>query len=1066
MQGASNQLLQTYRNRKSQPPTKKTAMFTWEQVVTPGGLAVFMRKQAVRRQFEDLLDDGDPNVYDEVHNEWDIFPDFIANTSSEPEEGVPRLCMAPPRQYVPYDPDSDDEDSNGEISFEEPFNVTMSSPHPPSPLPRSLPISAAISLPVESSTMTSAQPPSPLPGPLPTPAAGSLPVDSPTMSPPRPPSPLPGPSSTPVASSLPVNSSSGDTDHRVFSRVEENIGLCTPIAQALQYNYGFTHRIIQNASTPPNLNLLDEKGVGKTLGYLTSPAPDQIDLSMKIFVSSLAQAQAPPEQLDDLNANNFTSLRDLFQFRNILRLQDGLFVFHSLSCPGYDWDIAVSSSEAALYVIRYIVSNPTHNLVTIAHRLLKFGIPFHTVIHRPTSLSSYTVATRPRYRLSNHQFTAADFDSAMLAAKALLQGPAGRVALMRGGIIGRIARQFVSEDSVFKGPSEKVRREFCGLVVDSEARGYQYWDDILTEDNLLVICGQYEVYTGNGSQTAFLTYFPLARDWDDKNGFCWLEWTDASEALFQSILTKNQAGERPKNAGNWRKVIRGFGQTRQLLDFNPSVFRRLLSAFPFPFLFQLSDVVFSRILNPSRIGQFFSYIPSMPNFRVPWYDISHSLLSIRSQKSGYNVYATLKGAQGPINSVAISEDGKLLASGGDEEVVHIWDIEEQKNIETLSDRQGRWGQVTCVKWMGSPMDAYSVCFGTGRGLLLVYTKDKDSETSHELACAHSFLLNDPVEAIEYNEYQGKLVVCSHRGKIVMYAMNKNRTLDRVWTRNLGDIENGKATVPRSVHFANGGDSVIICGLESGIIFSKAVTSGADNWSKQLKSSIGSSRLSPNGSYLLVDNLTKGFDMYAYPALSLSESFDIHRTQTCLHDGTFLEGSLMVSCGSDHGQVYIFSCRTALCLQKLRVGSKKSMIQALDAVSSDRFHILAAGTSDDKPEIIVWRKAVRAIRGRSSNQGCSLVMAVLLMNAIALIAILGLLTAKLDMAAWNTDGLQPLYQLVKPSKMVAHLKETPNVKPDTTEAPNVKTKETPNVKTKEVPNVKIASPVFKHVHSDH
>lgn len=84
---------------------------------------------------------------------------------------------------------------------------------------------------------------------------------------------------------------------------------------------------------------------------------------------------------------------------------------------------------------------------------------------------------------------------------------------------------------------------------------------------------------------------------------------------------------------------------------------------------------------------------------------------------------------------------------------------------------------------------------------------------------------------------------------------------------------------------------------------------------------------------------------------------------------------MVSCGSDHGQVYIFSCRTALSLQKLCVGSKKSMIQALDvslvvsllcdinltnlrkAVSSDRFHILAAGTSDDKPEIIVWRKAV-------------------------------------------------------------------------------------------------------------
>lgn len=33
-------------------------------------------------------------------------------------------------------------------------------------------------------------------------------------------------------------------------------------------------------------------------------------------------------------------------------------------------------------------------------------------------------------------------------------------------------------------------------------------------------------------------------------------------------------------------------------------------------------------------------------------------------QSDYKVYATLKGAGGPINAVAISDDGKLLASGG------------------------------------------------------------------------------------------------------------------------------------------------------------------------------------------------------------------------------------------------------------------------------------------------------------------------------------------------------------------------------------------------------------------
>lgn len=73
-------------------------------------------------------------------------------------------------------------------------------------------------------------------------------------------------------------------------------------------------------------------------------------------------------------------------------------------------------------------------------------------------------------------------------------------------------------------------------------------------------------FTGSGEQTSYVSYFPKPHEWDDKNGFCWLEWTTASENLFQSILTKNRDGQPPQTATTWRKSLRGTGQTRRLLE--------------------------------------------------------------------------------------------------------------------------------------------------------------------------------------------------------------------------------------------------------------------------------------------------------------------------------------------------------------------------------------------------------------------------------------------------------------------------------------------------------------------
>lgn len=130
--------------------------------------------------------------------------------------------------------------------------------------------------------------------------------------------------------------------------------------------------------------------------------------------------------------------------------------------------------------------------------------------------------------------------------------------------------------------------------------------------------------------------------------------------------------------------------------------------------------------------------------------------------------------------------------------------------------------------------------------------------------------------------------------------------------------------------------------------SKLAATGVDNWSKVLKSSMcvihkhehrvtvltvtfhsGNVSFSANQKWLLVDNLTKGFDLYEFPHTSPSESFSVSRTKVFVHQGIFLEGGMAVACGSDHGLIHIFSRGTSTCLQKLKHGSRKTMIQVLD-----------------------------------------------------------------------------------------------------------------------------------------
>lgn len=84
----------------------------------------------------------------------------------------------------------------------------------------------------------------------------------------------------------------------------------------------------------------------------------------------------------------------------------------------------------------------------------------------------------------------------MLACQSVLTtSPQGRAALLRGGIIGRIAKEYLSRDGILDGPSIKVRAHRIGYIVPSGNDNTRFCDDQLTEDEIAMICGTYSINT-------------------------------------------------------------------------------------------------------------------------------------------------------------------------------------------------------------------------------------------------------------------------------------------------------------------------------------------------------------------------------------------------------------------------------------------------------------------------------------------------------------------------------------------------------------------------------------------
>jgi hypothetical protein len=254
---------------------------------------------------------------------------------------------------------------------------------------------------------------------------------------------------------------------------------------------------------------LDVKAVMRILAHMTFArffdGPEL--LAIRDFVDSLTNnsaAHSPGRLLTDLTPTNIRhhalQTEALLVIRPVTNAQQQT-AYILLSSDkfqpeaGNTWKLVVTSATTALEVARRKWGPEKEE---IAQELVQRGIPFFTLVPSalPCSVDEDSAVIPQHgwqglgFREPKYQPTILDYVVYDVTRRVVLSRPHARSALMRGGIVWRLAYEDVDPGRVLFGPSESSRKLVQSLG------DIAHEDDSLSEEELYCICGVYRVYQG------------------------------------------------------------------------------------------------------------------------------------------------------------------------------------------------------------------------------------------------------------------------------------------------------------------------------------------------------------------------------------------------------------------------------------------------------------------------------------------------------------------------------------------------------------------------------------------
>ncbi|KAJ7153140.1 WD40-repeat-containing domain protein [Mycena crocata] len=325
--------------------------------------------------------------------------------------------------------------------------------------------------------------------------------------------------------------------------------------------------------------------------------------------------------------------------------------------------------------------------------------------------------------------------------------------------------------------------------------------------------------------------------------------------------------------------------------------------------------------------------------------------------STYTLRATLtppkSGKAAALNCLLFFDQGRMLASGGDDQYLRTWDVLSGDCHQELTD--ARWGQVTNLTLLdNSPTESPVLFIGTGRGLVSAYPWSRMNQQFNKQAAATTvvFPSDHPVESQALDSTESQFVVVSLRGDVRMYTVHDRKVLHLSWQLKIPDI-------PRHIMFDRG--QVVMHSVGAGKIYYFSPVTGDRTGEKELRIAVGNVAISPNGRIKVVHNMSKNtFDVYD-PADSADPiSFTIQaRTNNKIKGIVFSGDSETLVCGSDGG-AFLFDVITRQVREpkldhNALNGADVSAVVALTTCSTRDYHFIASGESETPALIYIWEK---------------------------------------------------------------------------------------------------------------
>lgn len=296
-----------------------------------------------------------------------------------------------------------------------------------------------------------------------------------------------------------------DGENHLAAKLEEEC------RELLESRFGFVMPIPYPTSLPSHSlpTTKEQLNFLRTLGIASHPAASpffstEIFQLFNIFVNDLEKGN-PASNRCDLTKDNFRSLAFSSRTQNIKNMHsfsnndndnstETWYVFDFGDKATTNWRLAVKSAEDALTICRM---DEDMNEVDIARNLVTLGIQFHTVRRRRAVEEQFTTISYAAQfiqlpqRQAEYVFSKRDYDEYVHYRTLLLSQPRGRAALLRGGLIWRLAWATLSVDATVRGPTGEGH-----IIMLEDGRQGIWCDDELTEVECNLLCGTYIVQTG------------------------------------------------------------------------------------------------------------------------------------------------------------------------------------------------------------------------------------------------------------------------------------------------------------------------------------------------------------------------------------------------------------------------------------------------------------------------------------------------------------------------------------------------------------------------------------------